>query len=55
MSYVMQARISIVLLLSLRLIAVLKYWSRTASRMTPSFKSKLEEQEAVLMSIAVEF
>jgi hypothetical protein len=51
----MQACISILLLLSLRLIAVLKYWPRMVSRMAPSFKSKLEEQEAVLKSIAVDF
>lgn len=51
----MQAGISLLLQFSLRLIAFLRYWPRTASRMTPSFKSKLEEQEAVLKSIAVEF
>jgi hypothetical protein len=51
----MQTCISMLLWLSLRLIAFLRYWPKMRSRMTPSFRSKIEEQEAVLKSIAVEF
>jgi hypothetical protein len=43
------------ILLALRLIALLGFCLERASRITPAFKSKLVQQEAVLKSIAVEF
>lgn len=55
MSFLMQAGLSLVLQFSLRFIEFLRYWPWMSSQMTPSVKSKLEEQEAVLKSIAVEF
>lgn len=55
MSYLLQACISILLFMTMRLVGFFSSWSTTASRMSPSFKLKLTRQETVLKSIVVEF